>query len=547
MCPSARARWFAARHLVAGAVGLVLSAVGCASSSEGGEAEATILLSRCEGVGVAELQCGVLRVEENREQPNGHQIELEIVVAPSTSRTPASDPVFFLAGGPGQGAAALAPMIVSRFDAIRRERDMVFVDLRGTGGSGPLRCDVEDPDDLGELLGASFDVTKLDGCVAEFAAAGVDPTQYTTAAMIDDLDEVRAGLGYGQVNLLGISYGTLAAQVYMRRHASRVRSAVLDGVVPTDSSVSLAMPSNFERALKLAFADCREDRGCAAAYPGLERKLAQVLRDLDENRALEAFNHPRTGAPTRVEISREGFVHVLGGTLYSSQFAALVPLLIERAYVGDWGPVAAVALRTAQQSKTVSTGLYLSVACAEELAGVDEAARREATAGLEFFDDHPLEQLEQACARWPHAEIDAGFHEPISSDVPTLLLSGRYDPVTPPKLAEQLAERLGDARHVTVDAVSHGVWHNGCAPELIADFFAAPDPAALDSSCLDGLARPGVFLSPNGPWTIAKGQGADAPVLDAEPESDAESDAEADSNSGSALAQGEPLGGRAEP
>jgi pimeloyl-ACP methyl ester carboxylesterase len=453
-----------------------------------------------------EAKCGVLQVEENRDAPNGRTIALSILVAPATSRTPASDPVFLLAGGPGQGAASLAPMILHEFAEVRRDRDLVFVDLRGTGESGPLACDVERPEDLAELLGGSFEVARLDACLATYAADHVDLTQYTSARMVDDLEQVRVALGYGPVNLFAVSYGTLAAQVYMRRYPDQVRSAVLDGVVPVDTPVLLGMPANTERALKLVLGDCREQAPCAAAYPGLERKLAQVLTALDQNRVLEEFEHPRTGQPVRVDITRAGFTQVLAGALYSSSTAVLVPLLIERAHAGDYGPLAAVGLRMAKMSTSVSMGLYLSVSCAEQLAHNDEAARREATAGLEIFSDHALAQLEQACARWPHATIDDAFHQGVASTVPTLLLSGRFDPVTPPVFGEQLASQLGDARHVEVGALSHGVWHSGCAPELIASFFATPDPAALDPSCLDALDRPRAFLGPNGPWQ------ADAPA-----------------------------------
>jgi pimeloyl-ACP methyl ester carboxylesterase len=483
---------------------LVLALSACGSgSSEQPRGVSSIELTDC-SAGSVEAKCGVLHVQENRDAPNGRTIALSILVAPASSRTPASDPVFLLAGGPGQGAASLAPMILHKFEAILRDRDLVFVDLRGTGESGPLVCDVEHPEDLAELLGGQFEVERLAPCLERYEAeGGVDLTQYTTAQMVDDLDEVRAALGYGPVNLFAISYGTLVAQVYMRRHPEQVRSAVLDGVVPTDAGVLLGMPANAERALELVLADCREHSACASVYPGLERKLAQVLLELEQNRVLEELVHPRTGQRTRVDITRTGFMQVLTGALYSTSTTVLVPLLIERAHAGDYGPLAAVGLRMASMSKSLSTGVYLSVSCAEQLDRVDEAARRQATAGLEFFDDVPLEQLERACAVWPHATLDAAFHEPVESAVPTLLLSGRFDPVTPPAYAEQLAGQLGDARHVVVDALSHGVWHNGCAPELIASFFLEPDPGALDPACLEQLERQPAFLSPNGPWRSA--------------------------------------------
>jgi pimeloyl-ACP methyl ester carboxylesterase len=476
----------------------VLLASSCgAEPGEGSRDEATLELRACAGAGIADAQCGTWTVEENRGEPSGRQIELSIFVAPATSRTPAADPVFLLAGGPGQGAAEIGPRIVHKFDAVRRDRAMVFIDLRGTGAAGPLRCDAEDPEDLAQLLGATFDYGELEPCLAAYD--GADLSQYTTVAMVEDLEEVRAALGYSQINLLGISYGSRVALEYMRRHGEQTRSAVLDGVVPPDVGVSLASPANAELSLELLLADCRADAECAAAFPGLERKLEQVLTDLETNRTLEEFEHPRSGERMRVEISRSGFVATLRTALYSGHFMSLVPIMIDRAHGGDWGPTAAIALHTAKIGKTVSLGLYFAVACAEDLRNVDETTRREAVSQLGVFDDHMLAQLEEICRRWPHATHEPEMFTAVESSVPTLMLSGRYDPVTPPALAERVGATLSNARHVIAPNISHGVWHHGCAPELLAEFYANPEPAALDASCLDAVPRPRVFLSPNGP------------------------------------------------
>jgi pimeloyl-ACP methyl ester carboxylesterase len=478
--------------------------LGCsADPSDNTPSEATLELHACAGGGIADAKCGTLSVEENRGEPNGRRIELAIFVAPATSRTPAADPVYMLAGGPGQGAAEIGRRIVHKFDAIRRDRAMVFVDLRGTGAAGPLRCDAEDPEDLAQLLGATFDYDELQDCLDGYD--GADLSKYTTVDMVEDLDEVRAALGHEQINLLGISYGSRLALEYMRRHGEHTRSVVLDGAVPPDLGVSLAAPANAEAALELLFADCRADAECAAAFPGLERKLEQVLTDLETNRALEELEHPRTGEPMRVEISRSGFVSVLRSALYGSGFTSLIPLVIDRAHVGDWGPIAALALQTAKIGKTVSLGLYFSVACAEDLQDLDEGKRREAVDQLEVFDDHMLGQLEEICRRWPHATHVPEMFSPVESSVPTLLISGRYDPVTPPAFAERVAASLSNARHVVASNVSHGVWHQGCTPELLAEFFATADPAALEVSCLDAVPRPRLFLSPNGPRRSSTG------------------------------------------
>jgi len=427
-------------------------------------------------------------------------VTLTIFVAPATSRAAAADPVVLLAGGPGQGAAEVGPLLAQRFDALRRERDMVFIDMRGTGSSGPLRCDISDPEDLGQLLGGTLELDGLDGCLAGYEG---DLSQYSTATMADDLDEVRAALGYAQINLLGVSYGSRLALEYMRRYPERTRSAALDGVVPPDASVTLASPAHAEAALGLVLGDCEADPACAAAFPRLERKLAQVLADLDGNRVLEELEHPRTGERVRVDITRPGFAAVLQAALYSGHTSSLLPLMIDRAHAGDYGSVAAVALSSAPMAASLSSGLYFTVSCGEDLRTLGPDSRREAVADLTVFNDHTLAQLEQVCARWPHAQVEPELFMAVESSVPTLLLSGRYDPVTPPALAEQVAGSLSDARHLIVESVSHGVWPHGCAAKLLAEFFARPEPANLDASCLDALARPRVFVTANGSRRLA--------------------------------------------
>lgn len=473
--------------------------------------EGPLTWTECKGQAAPEAKCGVVRVEENRAAPNGRTIDLAFVVAPALARSPAADPVFLLAGGPGQGAAALAPMILGPLEPLRAERDLVFVDLRGTGSSNPLPCEIDDPEDLAKLLAPAPALDQLDACLADYEArGGVDLTQYTSEAMVEDLEQVRAALGYEQINLLGISYGTALAQVYMREHGEALDRVILDGAVPLDESASLQMPGHAERALEALLGDCRADQACAAAFPGLERKLAVVLDELGENRALEAITHPRTGEAMRVELTPAGFVGALGGALYSSKFAALIPLAIERAHAGDYDPIAALALRLAKMSGSVNMGLYLAVTCAEDLDTLTPETRAAALAELDYFNRAPeLELLEQACARWPHAESE-GYRVPVEASIPTLILSGAYDPVTPPIYGERLAARLANARHVEVAHASHGIWHLGCAPELMAEFFAADDPASVDASCLERLALPGIFLNPNGPWPLAAKPGAGA-------------------------------------
>lgn len=470
--------------------------LGC--QTEQADEAATLRLVGCASLG--EAQCGVIRVREDPDASEGRMLDLAVVVVPASGDNPAEDPVFVLAGGPGQGAASIAQWVAPRLASVSRDRELVFVDLRGSGASAPLACAFEDHEDLGEMLAAEFHPERLAGCLASYGDA--DLRHYSTETAMADLDQVRAALGYEQINLLAVSYGTRAALTYLRRYPDRVRSMVLDGVVPLDQRVYSSIPASSERALDQVLAACRANAECDAAYPGLERELEQVLTDLDTRRRLVDLTHPKTGALERVDLSRTGFVEGLRMALYSNESSSLIPLIIHAAHRGDYGPVAALTLRMGQHSKSLSLGLYLTVSCAEEMAGLDDADLQAAVAGLRWFDAKPLGDLNSACAQWQAAELPADHDRPTHADAPTLLLSGDNDPVTPPSFAEHVAGQLGNARHVVVDSAHHGLWRRGCAPRLLAEFFADPQPEALDVTCLDRLPATRFFLSSNGPRSL---------------------------------------------
>jgi len=486
---TARATWTAA----------LLGALSFGCQTEGAGEGPTIHLADCASLGAA--KCGVIRVREDPDASEGRTLDLAVVVVPASGNNPAKDPVFVLAGGPGQGAASLAQYIMPRLEPIGRDRDLVFVDLRGTGASAPLACAFEKHDDLGEMLAAELHLERLADCLSSYGDA--DLRHYSTESAMVDLEQVRAALGYEQINFLAISYGTRAALTYLRRHPERVRSMVLDGVVPLDQNLYATIPASNERALNRVLSDCRTNAECDAAYPGLERELEQVLTELDASRRLVELQHPRTGALECYDISRTGFFGGLQMALYSSQTSALIPRMIHAAHRGDFGPIAAFTLHAGGSSSSLSLGLYLTVSCAEEVAQLDDATLAKAEAGLRWFDAGSLRDLRSVCARWVPAELPDDFASPTHADAPTLLISGNYDPVTPPSLAEHVASQLGNARSVVVGTAHHGLWWQGCAPRLLAEFFADPRPDALDVSCLERAPGARPFLSPNGPRAMS--------------------------------------------
>jgi pimeloyl-ACP methyl ester carboxylesterase len=440
-------------------------------------------------------RCGKLKVPEDRAHPEKRQIELRIAVIPALAREPAPDPLFLLAGGPGQAATEAFGPLLGAFERVRRTRDLVLVDQRGTGSSNPLRCDVHEPGaPLAERLNADVvpDET-FKKCLAGYQA---DPRFYTSAIAMQDLDEVRAALGYAQINLWGGSYGTRAALVYLRDHGGHARAAILDGVAPPQLVLPLNFAADAQRSIDLLFSQCAADPACAKTFPNLPGRFNQLLKELESKPARIHAQDPLTGAWSDVELSRAAFTSGLRGILYQQDLASLVPLMIDRATKGDFAPFIASTAGLESVSQSMSTGMTFSVVCAEDLRGVTEARAEEEAKGT-FLGPRAARDFLRICSFWPRG--DAPPQAPIHSDVPVLLLSGELDPVTPPHWADTAAETLPNSARFVVPGVGHGATGEGCVPQLIEQFLDKRDPKKLDAKCLEPLKRPPFFVSFAGP------------------------------------------------
>jgi pimeloyl-ACP methyl ester carboxylesterase len=498
---SAPAAGAAIRRDAAATAGAVLLLAACAPPGAAGGGPA-MALSPCHLKGLSEVvECGTLEVFEDREAAAGRRIPLRVAVIPAVAATPSPDPLFILAGGPGQAATEIGPRLLPYLARVRTRRDIVLVDQRGTGGSNPLDCPEETgggtaPDDLRRLFRIVEDEEALRRCLERLDA---DPRLYTTPIAMDDLDDVRRALGYDAINLYGGSYGTRAALVYMRSHPEAVRSAVLDGAAPPAIKLPLFMARDGERALRLAFHDCAADRACGKRFPDLERNFEELLRRLDEGPLPVRMRHPGTGRPVDLEITRDMFASHLRGALYDPELASLLPLVLERAAAGDLDPFIALGLAIAGGvAESISQGLFLSVVCAEDVPRIGDGERASALAGT-FLGGVMLDAVEKACLTWPAGRLPPGYAEPVATDHPVLVLSGALDPATPPAWGEEVVRHLPRARHAVAAGAGHNVLPRGCAGDLVARFIEDGDAAGLDLSCLEGSRRPPFFLDPTGP------------------------------------------------
>ncbi|MDH5822598.1 alpha/beta hydrolase [Luteimonas sp. RD2P54] len=448
-----------------------------------------------------EAFCGTLEVPENRSEPEGRQIALNIAVLAASGRGGAEeDPVFFLAGGPGQAATELAPHIAHALREVRKRRDIVLVDQRGTGASNPFGC----RDGAGRQMAvdafAAPDAATLAAyarrCAAELEGR-VDARFYTTAEAVEDLDAVRAALAAERINLVGGSYGTRVAQQYAARHPDRVRSIVLDGVVPNDLVIGGEFADTFEQALRLQSRQCERLPACRERFsPDLRAQLRAVMANLEDAPVEVQYRHPATGESREDTVTADTVTSLAFVFSYAPQTAALLPLVIDEAANGRYAPLMALTqLMGEQVGGQINRGMQWSVLCAED---ADRYRGADRDPGATLLGPEVAEMFFAPCAVWPRGERSEGFTEPLRSELPALLLSGELDPVTPPAYAERVLETLPNARHLVLRGQGHGTLALGCMPKLLAQFVESTDAAALDATCLDSMTYVPPFTSFNG-------------------------------------------------
>lgn len=463
---------------------------------------ASITLQSCEVPGATEgakekALCGSYEVYENRVAKSGRKITLKIVVFPSTGKEKTRDPLFYIPGGPGSSATEDAPYIAQDFAKIREHRDLVFVDQRGTGSSNPLICDFFDPKDLQSYLEYWNPLEQVRKCRTQLEAKA-NLRLYVTSIAVDDLDDVRAALGYERINLTGGSYGTRASQEYIRRHGKHVRSAILQGISATDQLMPRDFPQHTERALKGVLDECAADKDCNAAFPDLKAEVRTVLERLIKGPVeVDVKVPPNAEKSTHVKLSRDLAAEAVRYMLYQSGSASRIPLILHLAADGNFRPLAESAIFYRQQIvATGATGMYLSVTCAEDLPWIKPGIGERNGANT-FLGDYRLRQQREACSLWPRGSIPKNYAAVIRSNVPVLILTGQWDPVTPPLYGDRFAKNLPNSLHVVVPSGGHGF--NGlegldCIDKLTLDFVNTGSTKGLDVNCVKAIRRKGFQL-----------------------------------------------------
>lgn len=453
-------------------------------------------LEPCRVAGIKnEVQCGSVTRPLDPAQPGGKRIEVRYVVVPAIARNKLPDPVFLLAGGPGQSAVAVAPQVLPLFARLNNRRDIVFVDQRGTGSSAPLQCEDTRHRPLADQADLDKQLALIRQCLGALQKLPHgDLRFFTTPIAMQDLDAVRQQLGAARINLVGASYGTRAAIEYIRQFPAAVRRSILDGVAPPDMVLPASFSTDNQAAWDALLAACEADAACMKAYPRLRADWQALLASLPKQATVA---HPLTGEPESFTLTREMLLGAIRGPLYSPAVASALPVAITQAARGRLEAFAGLtSLFASRKGMQLSMGMHFSVVCAEDYPRLASAADAPgADFGREFS-----RLYEKVCAEWPRGTVPAAFYEMPRSPAPALLFSGSSDPATPPRHGERAAKALGEkARHVVVPNAGHGVLSLPCLRDVIFRFVDADDDGAamaVDAQCAKGVPRPPAHRMP---------------------------------------------------
>ncbi|MDZ7668128.1 MAG: alpha/beta hydrolase [Gammaproteobacteria bacterium] len=448
------------------------------------------------GQGEAAAECARLTVAEDPGDPDGTQIELFIARVPALSPEPAADAITLINGGPGGSSVALYVDLQSAFAALRRERDIVMVDQRGTGRSKALNCP-----DLEEAT-YEFDLEAVRRATRQcLSALDGDPRFYTTSVAVADLEAVRQALGYQAWNLYGVSYGTRVAQHYLQRYPDAVRTLIIDGVIPPGLALGPDIAGNAQAVLDAIISRCADTDYCRDAFPDLQARLSELGERLRAEPVAMTLPHPVSGREQAMSVHYAHLAMTLRLLSYAPETAAVIPLIIdEAAERRNYVPLASQALRLEEQlGEAISYGMHNSVVCTEDVPFFGDLSPRLPAMEDTYLGADQVRALQAICELWPRGTLHEALRREQAADHPVLLLSGEFDPITPPDYAELAARLYPNGRHFVAPGQGHGVIARGCVPHLAREFIDHADAGNLDGDCLERLAGDAFFVDLLGP------------------------------------------------
>lgn len=424
------------------------------------ESSGAIQLSSCKLPGIPQpARCGVLEVPENPNRPAGRHLKIGVAVIPAIAGKPRPDPIAVLTGGPGESAIGLAELYATRLAPLRQDRDILLVDQRGTGRSAALDCELFSPEQPEASLSDVFPIAAVERCERRLSAQA-DLTQYTYDRFANDLEQIRRALGYGPLNLFAGSYGTRAAQVYVRMYPESVRTVYMGSVVPIDVPGPLPFAKTEQAALEKMFDACAADSACNSVFLRLRDEFRQISARLSSGSVRVAV----PGHSGTVQLSRGRVAEWFRSNLYRPRSSTALPWMIQRAYLGDWSPISEGILSDARDDSDFSFGLFFSITCSEDIPFIREDEVAGETEGT-FLGDYRVRQQQAACRQWPKASLPKGYREPVRSSVPTVFASGDTDGGTPLWFMEHTAKGFSHRLEVVLRGQGHTEW-NECIAQI---------------------------------------------------------------------------------
>jgi pimeloyl-ACP methyl ester carboxylesterase len=453
------------------------------------------------------VECGDLIVPEDRDHPEGNTIRLHVAIFhPEGEVQP--DPVIYLHGGPGSGALDwFASVYEDGYQRLFPDRDVIVFDQRGAGYAEPwLTCPGLSTDYAMSLVQdqrmglIEWEAGMIEGCREDLQAQRINLAAYTSQASAGDIHDLISVLGYDQVNFFGGSYGSFLALTYLREYGDegQVRSVILDGVYPPQADLFADRAISAQGAFDAIFAACAADTACHAAYPDLEQVFYRLLEKFDAEPVSVAVQNPLHGLQQQVVINGHRFLEGLYRAAYDYSWTAVIPGLLYAMDAGDPSPFSQAMSSVFDIAGSVDSGVYYAVQCSGE-AGFSSAEAIETQSEYlhplvrDYLDGGSLAML-QACAEWPVAAPDPAQNEAVVSDVPVLLLSGTFDPITPPSLATLAAESLSNGYAYEFRDAAHGTLNSSpCAQEVAFAFvknLAEPSASCLQEEPASPFAVP---------------------------------------------------------
>jgi pimeloyl-ACP methyl ester carboxylesterase len=453
-----------------------------------------------------DVECGYLPVYEDRQEGEpviGRTIRLAVAVFHPPGGETQSDPVIYLSGGPG---ASILKLIRYQYEILSEPvfatgRTLILFDQRGIGLSQPaLSCqefselhqEMLDREMGGQAVteeqAVALALDSLRSCRDRLAQIA-DLSAYNSASSAADVHDLCQALGYESVNLWGGSYGTRLALEVMRRYPEALRSVVLDAVYPPDVDLYRSAPDNYHRSLTKLFESCASNAVCADEYPDLEKVLFDTVDRLNEEPVDREINNDFTGESLEVRVNGDVLLTLVFQMLYDSKLRYFIPRIIYEVSQGDFDYVDSVYSSMTTMASISSRGMMFSVQCHEELSFSSQAAfeveldQYPELAGM--YENSILGGLAyRACEIWSVGQSDPSANQPVESDVPVLILSGEFDPITPPEWGFHAAESLENAFPFEFPGIGHGASVADPCPKGMMIHFLDDPYQAPDSSCI---------------------------------------------------------------